>query len=191
MKHRNHSIFAALAAGIVLAAAVPADAQTSGGAKGGAPARATHRVVVNGRPVDGDVAPVFVGDKVMVPVRFITEYLGGEADWNAKARRVTLLSGKGEKIVMTIGSNMASYQGEGRALSQAPVLLDGRTLIPLKEVARLMGVGVDYNYNSRVVFITAPGGSLEPAQRRMTQVPVNTRTEPSNASPTAGTTKPR
>jgi hypothetical protein len=191
MKNRNYMLLTTLAAGVLLSGAIPSGAQTSGGAKGGAPARAASRIMVNGKPVDGDVSPVFVGDKVMVPVRFVTEYLGGEADWNAKTRVVTLTSGRGEKIVMTIGSNMAKYQGEGRALSQAPLLLEGRTLIPLKEVARLMGVRADYNYNSRVVFITAPNGSLEPPMRRMTRVPVNTSTEASNASPTAATTKPR
>ena len=179
------------AASLFIAGAVPAGAQTSGGAKGGAPARSVSRVMVNGRPVDGDVAPVFVGDKVMIPLRFITEYLGGEANWDGASRLVTLKTGSGEQIRMTIGDTMAYYQGEGRVLSQAPVLLDGRTLLPLREVSRLMGVQTDYNYNSRTVFITATGGSHEPPMRRMTQVPVNTSTEPSTASPSAGTTKPR
>jgi hypothetical protein len=182
------AITGTLTAVLLLGGPLTAYPQTSGGAKGGAPARATHRIIVNGRPVDGDVAPVFVGDKIMVPIRFITEYMGGEADWQPAERRVVLKTGKKEEIRMVIGSTQAYYQGEGRALSQAPVLLDGRTLLPLREVSRLFGVQVNYNENSRVVFITVPQGSLEPGMRKMTPAPVDTRTRPSSATPNAGTT---
>jgi len=61
---------------------------------------------------------------------------------------------------LTIGSSLASLDRQGRALSQPPIVVRGRTMIPLREVARLMEAEVQYNPASRVVFITLPQGSL-------------------------------
>jgi hypothetical protein len=134
-------------------------------ARGGVPSPATHRVMVNGRPVDGDVAPTFVGGTLMVPVRFVTEYLGGRVDWDPSERTATLRRGTRGDVVFTIGSTRATVNREGRALSQAPVILAGRTLIPLREASRFLGAVVDYNDRTQVVFISTPGGSVEPPSR--------------------------
>jgi hypothetical protein len=139
-------------------------AQGSGGARGGGQALATHRVVVNGRPVDGDVNPIAIDNVLFVPIRFVNEYLGGRVDWD-NAKQEATIHRNAHVLRMTIGSTRAYLDDEGRALSQAPVLRRNRTLIPLREVARLTEAQVQYNPNSQVVFITVPQGSVEPPSR--------------------------
>jgi hypothetical protein len=139
-------------------------AQGSGGAAGGVQALATQRVVMNGRPVDGDVNPAPIHGVLFVPIRFINEYLGGRVDWD-NAKQQATINRNAHRIEMTIGSTRAYVDHEPRALTDAPVLRINRTLIPLREVARLMEAQVQYNPNSNVVFITVPQGSVEPPSR--------------------------
>ncbi|HVK04419.1 MAG TPA: copper amine oxidase N-terminal domain-containing protein [Armatimonadaceae bacterium] len=145
-------------------------AQSATGAKGGAPAAATHQVMVNGRPVDGDVSPHFMDGTLMIPLRFVTEYLGGKANWNDQTKVATLHY---QTRVMQFRHEDPSgtVNGEGRALSKAPFILRGRILLPLRDVARFYNAQVTYNPNSRVTFIKTPSGSVEPPIRQP-EVPI-------------------
>ena len=37
-----------------------------------------------------DVAPVSIGGRTMLPIRFIVEYFGGQVVWNGDSRTVTI-----------------------------------------------------------------------------------------------------
>lgn len=128
---------------------------------------ATPTLMLNGRPVNLDVAPTMVGDVVMVPIRFMSETLGFKVDWNGATKQIRIqrLGGEDRVTVLTVGSTRAQVNAEPRTLTQSPVVLAGRTLIPLREVARFYDAQINYNPNSRVVFVSTPGGSLEPAMR--------------------------
>ena len=56
----------------------------------------------NGRVFYNDVAPVIVDNRTMVPIRVITELLGGTADWNEATKEV-MLTIDGKEIKMTVG----------------------------------------------------------------------------------------
>ena len=127
-------------------------------------APATHRVMVNGRPVDGDVDPQVIDETMMVPLRFITEYLGGKASWNDATKTATLRY-QTDVMEMTAGSERAKVNEEGRALSKAPIIVRGRILLPLREVSRFYRAQVTYNPDSRVIFVKTPSGSVEPPIR--------------------------
>lgn len=46
---------------------------------------------VNGKAYEKDAAPVIVNDRTLVPIRFVTESLGGMVAWNAETKEVTLV----------------------------------------------------------------------------------------------------
>ena len=46
--------------------------------------------VVNGREVEMDVAPLILENRTFVPVRFVSEVLGFQVNWNEKDREVTI-----------------------------------------------------------------------------------------------------
>lgn len=143
----------------LLALAAPTRAQSAIKPTGGA-----NRVYVNGRATGGDVVPQRFGNTVYVPLRFVTDYLGGGAIWNNRTRTARLRQGTRD-ITLVIGSIRATVNGEGRALTAAPRLVDGRTLLPLRDVGNLLGAQVTFNQASGAVFVTVPEGSLEPAMR--------------------------
>jgi N-acetylmuramoyl-L-alanine amidase len=113
--------------------------------------------MVNGRAASADVDPQMIGGRMMVPIRFVAEELGANVTWDPKTRTVRLLQGN-EDVTMTIGSTRSTVNGEGRALAVAPVIRRGRTLLPLRDVARFTGSMADYNPDTRTVFVTTPGG---------------------------------
>ena len=63
-------------------------------------------VNVDNEAVIYDAAPVIRNDRTLVPIRIITEALGGKVDWNGAAKEVTL-SINDKEIKMTIGKTLA------------------------------------------------------------------------------------
>lgn len=121
----------------------------------------TQSLMVNGRPVMPDVKPQVIGGRMMVPIRFVAEELGASVTWNPQTRVVRILQGDKE-VTMTVGSTRASVDGFGRALAVAPVIRDGRTLVPLRAVARFTGGFATYNPATRTVFVNTGGGPGNP-----------------------------
>lgn len=126
---------------------------------------AVHQLYVNGRPTGGEEAPRMLGNTMYVPLRFVTDHLGGGAKWNNGTKTANLRHGTRE-MVLVVGDTRATVNGEGRALSAPLRLQDGRVLLPLRDVGTLMGAQVSYNQSSGAVFVTVPNGSLNPTIRQ-------------------------
>ncbi len=58
----------------------------------GAAAQAPITLWINGRQVVSDVPPVIVQDRVMVPLRLVSEQLDAEVSWDGASRTVTVTS---------------------------------------------------------------------------------------------------
>lgn len=50
-------------------------------------------IVVDGRTITSDVPPFMQGDRVFIPIRFVSEALGAGVEWNQATRTVTITSG--------------------------------------------------------------------------------------------------
>ena len=101
---------------------------------------------VNGVIYEKDAAPVIRNDRTLVPIRFITESLGGKVDWNGITKTVTLTI-DGKEIKMTIGKTLEKY-------GVAPVIIDGRTFVPVRFVADELGAAVAWDDATKTVTIT-------------------------------------
>jgi N-acetylmuramoyl-L-alanine amidase len=101
------------------------------------------------------VAPQTIDGAVMVPVRFVAQYLGGTVEWKPATRVVRITRGT-QTLVMIVGTTRGSVNNEGRALAAPPVIVRGRTLIPLRDVARFFGAQVQHNPGLGTVFVTVP-----------------------------------
>ena len=99
----------------------------------------------NGRVFYNDVAPVIVDNRTMVPIRVITELLGGTADWNEATKEVTLTI-NGKEIKMTVGVVLEKY-------GVAPVIINDRTYVPIRFVADELGAETDWDEAAKTVII--------------------------------------
>ena len=105
-----------------------------------------RNILVNNRTITNDVAPVIVDNRTMVPIRVITETLGGTAHWNADTRTVTL-NIDGKILTMTIGQTISGFD-------TAPIIRNDRTYVPVRYVAERLGASVEWVGESQQIIIT-------------------------------------
>ena len=103
-------------------------------------------VNVDNEAVIYDAAPVIRNDRTLVPIRIVTETLGGKVDWNGATKEVTL-NIDGKEIKMTVGKTLEKY-------GVAPVIIDGRTFVPVRFVADELGATVAWDDATKTVTIT-------------------------------------
>lgn len=104
-------------------------------------------VIVDDQAIINDVAPVIRNDRTLVPIRVITEALGGQVAWNEAAKEVTLTI-NGKEIKMTIGKTLEKY-------GVAPVIIGGRTFVPVRFVADELGAVTTWDDATKTVTIQA------------------------------------
>lgn len=100
---------------------------------------------VDGSPYSLDAAPFIDAEagRTLVPVRFVSEALGANVVWDPETRQVTITD-EDKEIVLTIGSTEVQVNGVKQTIDCAPMLLPGRTFVPLRFVSETLKAEVDY-----------------------------------------------
>ncbi len=101
--------------------------------------------------------------RTVLPIRTIVETLGGEILWNGNERKVTILF-KDTIINLWIGKNTAQVNDEYFLIDSknpdvSPVIINSRTMVPIRFVAETLGCTVEWDPDTRTVTITY----IEPA----------------------------
>lgn len=118
-----------------------------------APAEENITVTVNGQTVEfPDQKPFLRDDRTLVPIRFIAESLGYEVDWDAKENTALI---DGGRIKLWIGTNRAELNGKKVTLDTSSILVNDRTMVPLRIIAETLDCTVDWLAKTRTVQITA------------------------------------
>jgi hypothetical protein len=119
----------------------------------------------NGTTMTLDVPPYIESGRTLVPVRAISEGLGADVQWNAAIRIVTIslqeLDGP-HIVTMTIGQMAYSIDGKFAWMEVAPVIVGGRTFVPLRAVGEALGAQVDWDAATRTVLIQGVNASSTP-----------------------------
>lgn len=119
-------------------------------------------VTVGGNPISFDVPPQIIDGTTMLPVRLALEPLGAEFTWNERYQTVTIRA-NGKNIVLTIGAEIAVVDGEVSPLLKPAMIIDGRTLIPIRFVAEKLGYIVDWDNETRTVIISSDNDEADDA----------------------------
>ena len=119
-------------------------------------------VVINGTVVVFDQPPLTRDGRVYVPLRGIFERLGAVVVFSAG--HIAATAGP-HTIGLQIGETSATVDGVTQNLDAPPIVIAGRTLVPLRFVSQALGATVAYDPTARVIAVTAPrfiprGGSL-------------------------------
>ncbi len=103
--------------------------------------------------IDGEgTTPVIRDDRTLLPVRAFVEGIGGTVDWNEASREVTLKYNNDE-IKLTIDSRTAYLNGEANELDVTPVIINERTMLPIRFIAESFGYSVIWSEESQTVVI--------------------------------------
>ena len=99
-----------------------------------APAQGQSReisVFIDGLAVNFDVQPVIQQNRVLVPFRAVAEALNIKVSWDNTTQTVEATDG-GALVQMRVGNETAFRNGSPITLDVPPIILNGRTLIPLR-----------------------------------------------------------
>ncbi|ABR48051.1 N-acetylmuramoyl-L-alanine amidase [Alkaliphilus metalliredigens QYMF] len=113
---------------------------------------------VFGKPMETDVPPVLYNDRTLVPVRFVAESMGAEVEWNQGQYTATITT-ENKEILLKVDSPVAIINGEEKRLPDgvAPKIITykgkGRTMVPLRFVAEVLGLEVNWENHTRTVVI--------------------------------------
>lgn len=111
-------------------------------------------VFLNGVPQAPLSTPPYLKDgRMMLPLRIISEVLGGKAEWNPDTKEVKVTFD--DKVVsMVIGSNIAIVNGEAVSLDTPPEIREGTTFVPLRFISDAFGFEVEWIESTKTAKIT-------------------------------------
>lgn len=102
-------------------------------------------------------------NRTLVPLRGVFEAMGAEVIWNGEKRTVTINSKDNlTRLVLEIGNTemkvytavtLMKYDESTYELETAPVIVNNRTLIPLRAISENMAADVEWNGENHVVTI--------------------------------------
>lgn len=109
------------------------------------------KVLLDGERIEFDVQPIIENDCTLVPIRAIAEKLGAEVVWISP--NVFMIKEK-EIVMLSIGSkNMAIDVFAAVSLDTPPIIVNNRTLVPLRAISEAFGSDVQWDGETCTVSI--------------------------------------
>ena len=111
---------------------------------------------VNGQPVEADVSAFIENDRTYVPVRFVTEALGGDVQFDTEmydTPAVLIYADDDIWLTLFIGYRKALYGESVMANDVPPIIKNGRTMVPIRFIASYLGCEIGWDQNTRTVYI--------------------------------------
>jgi len=101
-----------------------------------------------------DQKPVIINGRTLIPVRSVMEALGAQVEWIDEEKSAVVSKGD-TTLTLVIGDNTMRVSGsdEGTPLDAAPMLLNGRTILPIRAVAEAFGARVGWDEVTKTVII--------------------------------------
>lgn len=115
----------------------------------------TISVTLDGQAISfPDQDPLEQSGRVMVPVNAILEALGAEVTWDKTAKTVTAVLND-QTLVLQIGSSTATVNGETLDIDAPAIILNSRTLVPVRFISEGLGLTVDWDQTAAQVSLTS------------------------------------
>lgn len=106
-----------------------------------------------------DAAPMIFEGRMLLPIRFVVEPLGGTIAWNQAEQKVTIIKGT-TTIELWIGNNIAKINGVSTSIDPdnsnvKPLIINpGRTMLPIRFISEALACKVDWDQTSQEVTVT-------------------------------------
>ena len=116
------------------------------------------QVKIDDRKIEFDVLPTSQNNRTLVPMRKIFEELGCEVEWLAETK--TIIATKDSKIIaLQIGAekiilkDIETEETIVKEIDAAPVILNNRTMVPVRAISECLGNDVDWDGENKTVLI--------------------------------------
>jgi len=104
------------------------------------------KMIVNDTVVALDVVPFIENNRTMMQFNVLYVF-GIDVEWVAETQSI-VAEGNGLKVVMQLGSKVATVNGEEVALDVAPYSVNGRTVVPVGFITGLLDITPTFTYNA-------------------------------------------
>jgi hypothetical protein len=91
-------------------------------------------------------------NRTLVPIRFIAEEMKAEVGWDAPRKLVTIDKGN-ISIELLIGEKRATVNGSVKTFDTSAVIYTNRTMVPLRFISETLDADVDWDKDTRTVYI--------------------------------------
>ena len=120
-------------------------------------------------------APVIREERTLVPIRSIIEAMGGTVEWVGEESKVILKLNEDE-INLVIDSTCAFFNGVESTLDVAPVIINERTMLPIRYIAESFKFDVDWDGETSTVTVTktSAADNAEAAENNENEVSIDT-----------------
>ncbi|MBR6756052.1 MAG: copper amine oxidase N-terminal domain-containing protein, partial [Peptococcaceae bacterium] len=114
-----------------------------------------NSMIKDGQEVAIDTAPLIKDNRTMVPIRFVSEALGGEVIWvdDGNDYQIAYVIYKENLLELPINEKMIYVNGEGKALDVPSQVIQDRTMVPLRAIVEGLGMTVEYKDKTREIII--------------------------------------
>lgn len=102
----------------------------------------------NGETIEMTVEPQNIGGSTYIPAKYLAEPLNGMVAWDSKDKKVTI-EALSNIINLTIDSKIAMLNDGQVELTNAPKIVSGRTMIPLRAASALLGLEVSWETTTK------------------------------------------
>ncbi|WP_438433507.1 stalk domain-containing protein [Gorillibacterium sp. sgz500922] len=97
--------------------------------------------------------PILIGSSAYLPLRDLGRALAADVAWNEMTQTASY-SRKGQTVSIPIGSSTCRVNGKAVTVTTPARLVGGRTLVPVRLVASLLGLAVDYRQQDQSITVT-------------------------------------
>lgn len=102
---------------------------------------------------DSNTSPVIIDNRTLLPIRALIEAFGGAVDFNSNDKTVTLTYNN-NVIQLQINSTTAYVNETEKELDTAPVILNGRTMLPVRFIADNFGLSTSWDADTKTVTVS-------------------------------------
>lgn len=131
---------------------------------------------IDGTEIASDQPAVIYNSRTVIPLRAVMEVFDCNVDWDNATKTVIISQGEdNSSIYMTVGSAEVTAVMDGESYTQAidapPIIINGRTMIPLAFLGDTLGYDVNWDGNTKTAYVSTEfnsGGSQTPSDSDLT-----------------------
>src|SRR5690606_597959 len=112
-------------------------------------------IVLNGEQKTFEDPVIFVSDRIMVPIRELTEALNGIIVWNEEEKAVLSFSVWGDEITYQPDNPIMRLNGTEYRMDSTPINVDGRIYVPLRHASEFLHATVEWDGETGTATVTA------------------------------------
>ena len=112
-----------------------------------------NRALVNGQQQTIEAPPILQDSRTLLPLRFLGDALGATFSWDAAEKKAAFRKND-VKVEVWINQKKMRVDGVMEALDVAPVIQNGRTMVPVRVISDKLGAKVNWDNQTKKVTIT-------------------------------------